>query len=205
MSIKFEIKRKFLHIILGLSLIILLKYQIISIIHLSIILIVGITTSIISKKYKIPIICHCLREFDRKTAKLPGQGVITFILGVFLLVIIFGNNNIVYASIMILTFGDSFAAIIGINLKKTKHLKRIKNPLSTEKVLEGTIVGIIFASLSSMIFVSIIEAVIASTVAMIIEGVEWKFNKKIIDDNVLIPLAAGFTIYFIRFFYLIHV
>ena len=42
-------------------------------------------------------------------------------------------------------------------------------------------------------------------VAMIIEGVEWKFNKKIIDDNVLIPLAAGFTIYFIRFFYLIHV
>ncbi|MBT3408987.1 hypothetical protein HN415_10025 [Candidatus Woesearchaeota archaeon] len=198
MSRKFELRRKIIHILFGIISILLLKYTTFDLIHVSLVLIIGIIVSFLSKVFKIPVISYFLKIFDRKKTKLPGQGSITFVFGIFLTMIFFGNNNILYAAIIILTLGDSFAAIIGVNLKKTKYLKKTLHPLSTEKLLEGTIVGIIIASLGSMLFVSIVEAIAASTIAMIIEGIEWKFNKDPIDDNILIPLAAASTIYLIN-------
>jgi len=73
-------------------------------------------------------------------------------------------------------------------LRKTRH------PLKEERLLEGTFFGIIAATLGAMVFVSIVEALIASIVAMTVESIELELGKHPIDDNILIPLVAGLTI-----------
>lgn len=194
---KKEFRRKLFHIFVCIIAIILLSKNIISLIYLVILLIFGIVISLISKKKKLPIISWFLKKFDREEDILPGQGSLALLLGIILLILIFNEKNVIYASIMILAMGDSFNALIGKQLKKTKHLRKTKHPFS-EKYIEGTIAGIIAATLGAMVFVSITEALIASVVAMIVESLELKLGRHLIDDNILIPLIAGGIIMAVR-------
>ena len=58
-----------------------------------------------------------------------------------------------------------------------------------EKLLEGTIAGIVAATLSASLFVPFTFALIASTVVMILEAIEIEYFK--IDDNFFIPIVSG--------------
>jgi len=198
MPFNLEVRRKILHVACGLLFIIGLRYSQLNIIHISILLLVGLILSLLSIKYRLPVLGWFLDMFDRPDEKLPGKGSITYVFGIFLLLLIFNKDNIVYASIIILALGDSVSSIVGRRLSDSIHLKKTRHPFSNKKFLEGTIAGIIIASLGAMLFVSILEAVFASIVAMSIEAIEIKIQKHPIDDNILIPVSAALTIYLIQ-------
>ena len=52
-----------------------------------------------------------------------------------------------------------------------------------------------------MLFVKPWEAMMASVVAMIVEGVDLKLFGERVDDNVVVPVVAGIVIVIMRFFW----
>lgn len=189
----FEIRRQIFHLCLGMALLFLVKYSILNPFRLFLILIFGIILSFLSRKFKIPVVWWFLKKFEREDQlnEFPGKGTIYFFAGVLLTLKLF-PQDIAYASIMVLTLGDSFSHLIGM------HIGRIKHPWSNVKLVEGTIAGIFFAFLGAMFFVHPIEALLASIGAMMAEVVEFEMNKKTVDDNLIVPLVAGTVILLVR-------
>jgi len=192
---RFEVRRQAFHICLGLAIIILLINNILNSLILFIILIAGILISILSRKFKIPIIYSFLKLFERKDIlkTFPGKGTISFLMGCLLVLQLF-EKNIALASIIILTFGDSVSHLFGW------HFGRKKHPLNCLKSIEGNIAGAITGFLGAMLFVSPLTALLASFGAMTAEAVELRMNNKIIDDNIIVPLIAGTIIHLMRLY-----
>ena len=192
---RFEIRRQAFHICLGLIIVVLLTHNILNSLILFIILIAGILISILSKKFKIPVIYSFLKIFERKdTLKIfPGKGTISFLIGCLLVLQLF-ERDIALASIMILTFGDSVSHLFGW------HMGRKKHPLNCLKSIEGNIAGAITGFIGAIFFISPLPALLASFGAMTAEAVELKMNNKIVDDNIIVPLVAGTIIFLIRRF-----
>jgi phosphoserine phosphatase len=88
-----------------------------------------------------------------------------------------------YAGIAIFTLGDSTASLIGGTLTK-KPL-----PFNRAKTVEGTAAGFLFAFLGALFFVGPWLALIGAAVGMFIEYLPLPIN-----DNLLMPLSAGFTV-----------
>ncbi|MDD5086394.1 MAG: hypothetical protein PHV16_01450 [Candidatus Nanoarchaeia archaeon] len=193
---KFEIRRQIFHICLGLIIVLLLKYNIINSLVLFIILIAGIIISILSKKYNIPVIQQFLDIFERKETikKFPGRGTIAFFIGCLLVMQLF-EKNIALASIIILTFGDSFSHLVGW------HIGRRKNPLNCLKSIEGNIAGAIAGFIAASFFVNPVYAFIASFGAMTAETIEIKMQERIVDDNITVPLVAGTILYLLKIYF----
>jgi len=192
---RFEVRRQAFHICLGLAIIILLINNILNSLILFIILIAGILISILSRKFKIPVIYSFLKLFERKDIlkTFPGKGTIYFLMGCLLVLQLF-EKNIALASIIILTFGDSVSHLFGW------HFGRKKHPLNCLKSIEGNIAGAITGFLGAMLFVSPLTALLASFGAMTAEAVELRMNNKIIDDNIIVPLIAGTIIHLMRLY-----
>ena len=106
------------------------------------------------------------------------------------------TKDVALAAITILTLGDSISHIIGRSFGKTRNFINGAN----KKLLEGTGVGILVAFVGAALFVSPLEALLASVVAMGAELAEVKLAEKVIDDNLLIPLVAGTVIMLMRLF-----
>jgi len=192
---RFEVRRQAFHICLGLAIIILLINNILNSLILFIILIAGILISILSRKFKIPVIYSFLKLFERKDIlkTFPGKGTISFLMGCLLVLQLF-EKNIALASIIILTFGDSVSHLFGW------HFGRKKHPLNCLKSIEGNIAGAFTGFLGAMLFVSPLTALLASFGAMTAEAVELRMNNKIIDDNIIVPLIAGTIIHLMRLY-----
>lgn len=156
---------------------------------LVLLLIFGIILSLFSKKFKISIVSWFLDKFDRKGVFLPGQGIITFFIGIILSLYLF-EQTIALASILIMSIGDSIATLIG-------QYGRIKTKLSKKKTLEGAIAGTIASIIGSSFIIQFHEALIVSIISMLVELKDFKL-KNIIDDNILIPLTAGIVLTIIR-------
>ena len=195
MNNNLEIKRKLFHIIIGLLVIVLLDIKILNVLILSIILLLGIISSIlIKKKIKIPLIYWFLNKMDRDEdlKNFPGKGPIFFVLGCILSLLLF-EKNLALASIMVLTIGDAVSLLFGINFGRTV------NPLNKKKLIEGTIIGILLSTIAATLFLNLREAFIASLFGMIIESIELRITKKIIiDDNITVPLIAGSSVLLFR-------
>jgi len=194
MSLEKEIKRKLVHMIIGLSLIILLDLKIINKEIIGLALISTIILFFVNKKRRLYPLHWFLDEMERKEdiKEYPGKGAIFFLGGVFLALLFF-KEDIALASICILTIGDAISPLVGM------HFGKIKNPLNSKKVIEGTIIGIITAASIASIFITYKEAIIAATVGMILESIELKINKDLsINDNLTIPLVSGITITLLR-------
>ena len=190
--IRLEIKRQSFHILLGLLLIALVYYDILTPLFLAIIIPILIIVSLIIRKVKPKTVYNLLGFVERKDdlEQFPGKGLIAYLIGALLVIILF-EKDIAIASIVILALGDSFSRLIG-------PFGRIKHPFNNTKFLEGVIAGAIAASLGAMLFIKPIEAIIASTLAMLLEGIDIKLLKFKINDNITIPLIAGFIIWIIR-------
>ena len=184
-----EIRRQLFHILLGIFLVVMISLDIINKRVLLVVLILGIFISLISKKYKIPVISWFLERFDRRNSFLPGYGSISFFVGSVLVLYLF-EENIALASILIMSLGDGFATLIG------KHGK-IRTKLSKKKTLEGTFAGIVVSVIGASFFVAFHEAMIASIISMFVELKDFKL-KNLLDDNILIPLIAGVVIFLLR-------
>lgn len=186
---RFELRRKLFHFCVGVCAIILLDMNLVNFYILAAIFAVGCLLSYLSTKMEIPVVSWLLRTFDRQE-KIPGKGALAYIFGICLVVLLFPEPDVRYASIMILSLGDAAAALVGKGWKKTGR-RHTRHPLSNDKILEGTLAGIIAASLGAMLFVPLGAAIAASTAAMIVEGIEHRYS---IDDNISIPLVAGLVL-----------
>ncbi|MCK5471826.1 hypothetical protein KAI54_01410 [Candidatus Gracilibacteria bacterium] len=184
-----EIRRQLLHIFLGLTLVTLLNYEILDSWNLFWILVLGIVISWLSLKFRIPVVAWFLDKFERKQVR-PGKGAITYFIGVILALQLF-PTEVAYAAILILAVGDGVSSLIG-------PFGKLKTKLSDKKLLEGTIAGAAFGGAAAMVFVLPFEAFAAAFIAMIFEAMEIRFNQKLLNDNVTVPLVAGTVIVLLR-------
>ena len=151
-------------------------------------LVVGLAVSLVSQYHKIPIVSHVLESLDRpRDRKFPGRGAFYFLLGVFLCILIFQGPNlhIAYASILILSVGDSLNHLFGTKLHKVKF------PWNKRKNLVGVGIGIASGTFAAQFFVPILSAFLASTIAISLETLPLKIGKFYLDDNIMVPLVAG--------------
>lgn len=187
--ISFELRREAFHIFLGLSImaiIFLFKERAMWLLFFA--LIGGVALSLLSSKFKLPFISYMLLRFERPRylRKFPGKGMLFFIAGCLLVLRLFSANlEIVFASIAILTFGDSVSHLVGISAK-TKIAKRD---------IVGTIAGIAVAFIAASFFVKPLLALAAALIAMLAENISLKVGLEEVDDNVTIPLVAGTVIF----------
>lgn len=189
----FEFRRQIFHLFFGIVLAMLIWAGVFGIRELWILFVIGMILSIASRKYKIPVIYNLLNYFERNRhiRTFPGQGPIFYVLGSFLALVLF-EKDIALAAIVILALGDSVSHIAG------RFYGKIPHPLNSRKFLEGSIFGVFFAALGAWIFVPLVHALIGSIIGMTAEGLDIKFGRTQIDDNLLMPLAAGLAIYLAR-------
>ena len=181
-----------MHIILGIAIVLLLNFNLINATYLFILFIFGLILSFLSTKLNIPVIHQFLRTFDREKdlEKFPGKGAIFYVLGAFIVVLVF-PKDIALASIMILALGDSVSRLVG-------PYGYLKHPFHNEKFFEGVIAGAVAGFIGALFFVSWLPALIASSVSMLIEGIDFRIKKFKIDDNLLIPIVAGVVIWVVN-------
>jgi len=133
---------------------------------------------------KVPIISKItLWAADRSELQEFNTAPIFHALGIALSLLIF-PTRIGYAAIAVLTLGDSFASIFG------KRFGRRKIPFNRGKSIEGSIIGLTVAFLGAWIFVDPITALVGAAAGILIEALPLP-----IDDNLLIPIAAGVSMY----------
>jgi dolichol kinase len=188
-----EIRREIFHILVGILFILTVLFIPYGEIILFIVFILGIMASLLSTRIKLPIIHNLLCTFERKCNKnFPGKGVIYFFLGSLLALRLF-DQNIALASIAILTFADPISNFVGSSFGIIKLASERKN-------IEGTFAGVVSGTIFASFFVNPLLAFTASLVAMVFELVGIKLAEAEIDDNLLIPLVAGTTIFLITKF-----
>jgi phosphoserine phosphatase len=107
---------------------------------------------------------------------------IFFALGMILALILFPTPTN-YASVTVLTLGDGFATIFGKTIGKTVF------SFNKGKMVEGSILGALFAFGGAMLFVSPIKALTAAIAGMIIECLPLPVN-----DNLIIPMISGLVL-----------
>ncbi len=195
MNNKLEMTRQIFHLFFGIILVILLMYSFIGKWVLFYLIILGVIVSLASKKIKIPVIYWFLENFERPEdlKRLPGRGLLTYLIGAFLATLLF-PMDIAMASIIILAFGDSVSHIFGIHYGRRKHL------LNDKKFIEGSLAGFVAAFLGSAAILPWFEAFFAAFFAMIVEAVEIKVGAGQVDDNIIIPIVAGAVVWVFRVF-----
>jgi len=187
---KLEIRRQIIHILYGPLLILLYHYRIINTSLLLGMIVGGAVASYLIKREKLSIIARVLSLFERDhhMQQFPGRGILFFTIGAYLCLMIF-EQTIAYAGILILSVGDAVTNIVG------RHFGKIKTKLNPEKFIEGTFVGVLVSIPIAYYFVpDIWAAITASIVAMFLEMPHIKVSEFEIDDNLLIPLGASFTL-----------
>ena len=187
---KLEIRRQIIHFIYGPILILLYHYHIINNSLLLGMVIGGAMASYLIKREKLSLIARILSFFERDhhMKQFPGRGILFFTIGAYLCLILF-EQHIAYAGILILSVGDAITNIAG------RYFGKIKTKLNPHKFIEGSIVGILVSIPIAYYFVpNIWAAITTATVAMFLEMPNVKVSEFEIDDNLLIPLGASFTL-----------
>lgn len=183
---KLEMRRQIAHAVTGIALIFLIKIGVVTAEVLAVVLVLGAAAVTLAKNYRVPVLHHFLKFFERskELQYFPGKGAFFFVLGS-LAALLFFEKNIAMASIAVMAIGDATTTLIGT------YFGRIKNPLNREKHLEGTVIAIIFSTLAAFTFVPFPMAFLGSVAGIIFESVTVKFVDRVIDDNLLIPIIAG--------------
>lgn len=98
------------------------------------------------------------------------------------------------AAMWMLSVGDVFSTLVGKGCGKRKVIGK--------KTLEGSL-AMFFSCLTAVIFLPILPVILGSVVAVLAEllpeykGLQKPRTKGIIDDNLLIPLAAGIVMWLV--------
>jgi len=187
---KLEFRRQILHILYGFALLFFYHYNFIDNKILLGMIIGGAITSLMVKREKLSPVKRFLSLFERDhhLKKFPGRGVLFFTIGTYLTLILF-ERNIAYASILILSVGDAVSNIVG------RYYGKISTKLNPDKNIEGNIAGILISIPFAYYFFPNVYAVIAACfVGMFLEIPAIRIFNFEIDDNLLIPIGAAFTL-----------
>lgn len=190
-----ELGRKILHIMIGSAALLLILYNIITPIIIFILLCISILLSLFSLHYKLPVVNFFLSNFERGRDKrqIPGKGFLFAAAGTLLALRLF-DKDIALASMIILIFADPISYLVG------KYFGKTRSFLDGRKNIEGNIAGFIVSSLLALFFVQPVLAIAGSLIAMLFESLVIEIQRIELDDNLIIPLAAGTTMFLIRNF-----
>lgn len=202
-ALKGEVERQLIHLSTGITLIFLIQAAGDMALPLLLILLafyMTISIAIFLDKLPLPLSAFLCRWGRPSKQAIPLKGTILLLSGTILSFILF-PEEIVYASIAIVAFGDSAATAIGV------LIGRHKLPYSGEKTIEGTASGIIAAFLASLLFVTPVQAFIGAAGGMLLESIVSlqtirELNSQIIfkfffNDNFLIPLFSGLLMFLV--------
>jgi len=187
----FEFKRQLAHILYGVLILWGIHFNWLNIKILGVLIfILYYLLKQIKKGYKVPIFYKILHFFEREKhlKRYPGRGLFFFTLGAFFTILFF-NKTIALAALSILLLGDAATNVCG------RHLGKTPNPLNKNKTIEGTLAGILVSFLVCCLFFTPFPSLITSIVAMIVEVPKVTIKNIPIDDNLTIPLSAGFCLY----------
>ncbi len=191
-SIRKEIFRKIIHLT---SLLIVASYYYFgkqtTLYFLAVALILFIESEYLRIEWKktVPLVHDSIREKEKHTM----AGHVFFLIGAIISISIF-DMDIAIAAILMTTFGDSAAAIIGRKYGRT-WIPKIKS-----KSLEGCLAELFVNLLIGYLFLdNIIVLLVMAFTATIVETMIEK-----LDDNLLIPVFSGFNgqavVFLLRFF-----
>ncbi len=184
-----ELRRKTVHLILGLILTLFLYfYYPKSIIVSTIILVLGLILSLLVYFEKIRFLDNILYYFEREE-KIPGRGVLTLFLGI-LLPFIFLEKNIALIAGLAVSIVDSTATIIGIFLEK----KRDKSFIAS--IIGGFLLLVVLSSFFPYIRIELV--IIGSITSSIIEYYSKK--KEFLDDNIYIGVGTAIILWLTKIF-----
>jgi len=192
MAVK-EVKRKVLHLLLGVILAAAIYYDIIGWLSLFVAVLLSVLLSYVTKHKRFFAENWLLRNFEREEdiKIFPYKGLTFYLIGALIAVFLF-EKDIALASIAILCLGDSISRLVGEAFGKIKH------PLDGRKFVEGAFAGFFAGIFGAVLFIPWYEAVIASFFAMAAEGLELKVGMADVDDNLVVPIAAGFAVWIFR-------
>ncbi|MFH0820386.1 MAG: diacylglycerol/polyprenol kinase family protein [Candidatus Peregrinibacteria bacterium] len=185
-----ELRRQIIHLLYGPLLIVLFDRGILNLPLLFALVLIGGGTSYCIKHHRLSWVRWALLWLERPhhLEQFPARGLLFFTLGAFLNLLLF-DPLIAYAGIMVLSVGDAVANIAG------RHFGKLKTRLNPEKSLEGTVLGILVSIPAAYYFVPYLWGTIAAaTVGMFLEIPRIRIFGFEIDDNLLIPIAASFTL-----------
>jgi undecaprenyl-diphosphatase len=182
----FELRRKAFHVLFGIALAILIYLDHLNALWLGFLLAIGVALSVLEKIMRLPVLSSLLDTFERDEDRytFPAKGMLLFLGGAFLVTVLF-PKDIALASIMVLSLGDAFAHIFGVQFGK------VRNPFSEHRFIEGVFAGIIAGFFGALFFVPALHALVAATSAMLVEAIEFNIPPIQVDDNLLVPLVAG--------------
>ncbi len=128
--------------------------------------------------------------FDRLTRNVEKNnnnltGASYYLIGCLIIILFFKNQNIIMASLLIMSIADSFAAIIGIKYGNTK--------IYNNKSLEGSFVFFVISFIILNIFISslsVFEFIVISVLVTLVE----LFSYHRINDNITIPISCSLLI-----------
>lgn len=181
-----EIKRKIVHMFVGIAFVLLIYFDLFEGIHFVLLFFIGIISSWICKQVRLPVFTRGLEMFERPEdiKTFPGKGVITFVAGAGLAVLLFSKLAALTA-IIVLSFADAASLVIG------KYFGKYVHPFNPNKHLEGLIAAFIFGIPAALVFLPTIRAFIVAAFAAVIESANIHFGRLRIDDNLSVPLATG--------------
>ncbi|MBI2549727.1 phosphatase PAP2 family protein [Candidatus Woesearchaeota archaeon] len=136
-----------------------------------------------------------LVERKEELRRFPGMGAITLFLGSGITAAIFRQEAV--AAIIILAIGDSVSHLAGRLIGRMKH----KRPFIEEKMVEGTVVGFVFAAAAAATILPAWMAILAAAAGMAVEAMHVKILGKRIDDNLTVPLVAAAVIWGIKYLF----
>jgi dolichol kinase len=143
-------------------------------------LVAGVLISeLLQKKFRIQPFYWFIRRLERRGVK-PGQGTLNFVLGSFIALVFF-DSRIVFVSVLILAFADSFSTIVGRGFGKKKVINK--------KSLEGFAAGFLASFLVTLPYLNVHIGLVVCFVAALIELLTP------VDDNIVIPPLASLIIY----------
>lgn len=185
---KLEVIRQLIHmsgVLIPLA-VILLKLDLnLVIIALVLFIIVYVSSEYLRvyKKIKIPIISDVVENAIRQEEKMALTSA--YYLGAMVLLFLLVRFNICSievagASIAVLGLGDGVSTLIG------KHFGKTRNPINQKKSIEGSISGIIAASLGAAVFIAFPLAITGALIGMFVEMLPINLN-----DNFTVPISAA--------------
>jgi len=94
--------------------------------------------------------------------------------------LVFFQSPVAYASIAVISLGDSAASIFG------RFFGKASIPFNKGKNLEGSISGFVFASAGASCFLNVPSAIVGAALGMVVETLPLPVN-----DNLSVPLITG--------------
>ncbi len=185
-----EIRRQAMHAIVGSAAILLVLKGIAGWQFFTLLFAAGVAISLMSAKYRLPLIYRCLLIFDRKKEVVPGKGALLLIAGIALSLAIF-PQDIALAAIAVLAIGDAISRL-------GQFFGKLHFPWNRHKQLESTFLSFLSSAIFASLFVAPAEAMVASAAGMLAESFPINARGRTIDDNLVVPIVAGFAIVFLR-------